>query len=36
MEIDNHFIKEKLETSIISTSFVPTTEQLANILTKEI
>ena len=34
VEIDKHFIKEKLEVDIICTPFVPTTQQLANILIK--
>ena len=34
VEIDRHFIKKKLKTSIICMSFVPTTQQLVDILTK--
>ena len=34
VEIDGHFIKEKLKAGIIGISFVPTTQQLANILAK--
>ena len=34
VEIDRHFIKEKLEKKIISIPFVGSKEQLANILTK--
>ena len=34
VEIDRHFIKEKLQPSLICTPFVLTTQQLADILTK--
>ncbi|KAK9924401.1 hypothetical protein M0R45_032770 [Rubus argutus] len=34
VEVDRHFIKEKLDTKLISFPFVPTEEQLADILTK--
>ena len=34
VEIDRHFIKEKLDARIISFPFVPSKEQLADILTK--
>ncbi|PRQ43270.1 putative RNA-directed DNA polymerase [Rosa chinensis] len=34
VEVDRHFIKEKLDAKIISFPFVPTEEQLADILTK--
>jgi ATP sulfurylase len=34
VEIDKHFIKEKLEAGIIRMPFVPTTQQIADILTK--
>ena len=36
MEIDRHFIKEKFEAGIICTPFVPTTQQLADILTNRL
>ena len=34
VKINRHFIKEKLGANIICTPFVPTTQQVANILTK--
>lgn len=34
VEVDRHFIKEKLESGLICTPYVPTGEQLADILTK--
>lgn len=34
VEIDRHFIKEKLEEGIICTPFIPTTQQVADVLTK--
>ena len=36
VEIDRHFIKEKLEEGIINLSFVRSKEQLADILTKAV
>ncbi|CAA7406957.1 unnamed protein product [Spirodela intermedia] len=34
MEIDQHFIKEKLDEGIISTPYMASHEQLADVLTK--
>ena len=34
VEIDRHFIKEKVYTDLICMPFVPTSQQVANILTK--
>lgn len=34
IEVRHHFIREKIESGEISVKFVPTTEQIANILTK--
>ena len=34
VEIDRHFIKEKLESGLICTPFVPSEDQLAYVLTK--
>jgi len=34
VEVDKHFIKEKLDSGIIYTPFVSTGNQLANVLTK--
>jgi ATP sulfurylase len=36
IEIDRHFIKEKLESGLICTPYVSTHGQLANVLTKEL
>ncbi|KAM7516034.1 hypothetical protein LguiA_005617 [Lonicera macranthoides] len=36
VEIDRHFIKEKLEGGIICTSFIPSNQQVADILTKSL
>ena len=36
VEIDRHFIKEKLEKKVISLPFVKSKDQLANILTKAV
>lgn len=34
IEVDRHFVKEKLESCIICVPYKPTTEQTADILTK--
>ena len=34
VEIDRHFIKEKLDIGLICTPYVPSSKQLADILTK--
>ncbi|KAI5314705.1 hypothetical protein L3X38_043881 [Prunus dulcis] len=34
MEVDRHFVKEKLDTEIISFSFISSEYQLADVLTK--
>ena len=34
LEVERHFIKEKIETGAICMSFVPTSQQITNILTK--
>ena len=34
IEIDRHFIKEKLDSGLICTPYVPTRHQLENVLTK--
>lgn len=34
IEVDRHFIKEKLESGLICTPFISTREQIADILTK--
>jgi hypothetical protein len=36
IEVDNHFIKEKLDSHIISLPFIRSVEQVANILTKAV
>ena len=36
VEIDKHFIKEKLENGLIVMPYIPTVEQVANILTKRL
>ena len=34
VEVDKHFIKEKLEAGLICMPYVSTTKQIANVLTK--
>ena len=34
VEIDRHYIKEKIDNGVICMPFVPTTQQIANILTE--
>ena len=34
IEVDKHFIKEKIESGLIYIPYVPTTQQMADILTK--
>ena len=34
VEVDKHFIREKLEKGLICIPYMPTTEQVANVLTK--
>ncbi|KAL8170890.1 hypothetical protein V2J09_022694 [Rumex salicifolius] len=34
VEVDRHFIKEKLESDLISLNYIPTEDQLADALTK--
>ena len=34
IEIDRHFIKEKLDSGLIATSYIPSGHQLADVLTK--
>ena len=34
IEVDKHFIKEKIESGLICVPYVPTTQQTADILTK--
>lgn len=36
VEIDSHFIKEKIEDGAICMPFVPTSQQIADILTKRL
>ena len=36
MEVDKHFIKEKLENGLICMPYIPTTKQVANVLAKGI
>lgn len=34
IEINRHFIKKKLDSGLIATSYIPSRHQLANVLTK--
>ena len=34
VEIDRHFIKEKIDSGVVCMPFVPTTQQIADIITK--
>ena len=34
VEVDRHFIKEKIENGVLDISYVPTKEQIADVLTK--
>ena len=34
VEIDRHFIKEKIDSGVIKIKYIPTKEQVADILTK--
>ena len=36
VEVEKHFIKEKLKNGLICMSYIPTTEQVADVLTKGI
>ena len=36
VEIDRHFVKEKIESDIISLQYIPTNQQIAHILTKAV
>ena len=36
MEVNKHFIKEKLENGLICMLYIPTTEQVVDVLTKRI
>ena len=36
MEVDNHFIKEKIKNGLICIPYIPTTEQVVDMLTKGI
>ena len=34
VEVDKHFIKEKIENGVICMTYVPTTQQIGDVLTK--
>ena len=34
VEVDRHFIKEKIDEGVLEVSYIPTTQQTADILTK--
>ena len=34
VEVDKHFIKEKIETGLVCMTYIPTEEQVADIFTK--
>ena len=34
MEVDRHFIKEKIESGVITMIYVPSNQQVADVLTK--
>jgi hypothetical protein len=36
IEIDRHFIKEKLDSGLITTAYIPSGHQLADVLTKDL
>ena len=36
VKVDRHFIKEKIDSGMICIPYVPTTEQVANVLTKRL
>ena len=36
IEVDRHFIKEKLDSGLITIAYIPSRHQLADVLTKEL